>query len=118
MDVPAQAYSPPAWLAHRAAHVARPGRLEVGLPDLRNPCVLPDSALLPLRLPLTDQSLGLCRPIAFILRLELQKMPPILESVVNLAVFVQSGRKSSISLENVCISRLIFTKVASFLQGF
>ncbi len=42
----------------------------------------------------------------------------ILESVVNLAVFVQSGRKSSISLENVCISRLIFTKVASVLQGF
>src|SRR6266566_3016260 len=41
-----------------------------------------------------------------------------LESVVNLAVFVQSGRKSSISLENVCISRLIFTKVASVLQGF
>ncbi len=28
--------------------------------------------------PLTDQGLGLCRPIAFILRLELQKMPPVL----------------------------------------
>jgi hypothetical protein len=29
-------------------------------------------------LPLTDQCLGLRRPIAFILRLELQKMPPVL----------------------------------------
>jgi len=28
--------------------------------------------------PLTDQGLGLCRPIAFILRFELQKMPPVL----------------------------------------
>ena len=28
--------------------------------------------------PLIDQSLGLCRPIALILRLQLQKMPPVL----------------------------------------
>ena len=46
-DVPAQVYSLRAW----PARVARPALLGVALPDLRIPCVLRDSALLPLRLP-------------------------------------------------------------------
>jgi len=38
--------------------------------------------------------------------------------VVNFTLFLQSGRKSSIRLQDVCISRSIFTNVASALRLF
>src|ERR1700676_1593061 len=50
-DDPARAYFLPAWLARGAAHLGLPGLLEVERPDLRNPCVLRDSVLLPLHPP-------------------------------------------------------------------
>jgi len=41
--------TPTCLAGSRRAQAARPSRLEVALPDLRTPCVLRDSALLPLR---------------------------------------------------------------------
>jgi hypothetical protein len=47
-DDSARAYFLTAWVACGAAYVARPASLEFERPDLRNQCVLGDSALLPL----------------------------------------------------------------------
>src|ERR1700676_2386399 len=47
-DDPHISYFLAGWLARGAAHLARPGLLEVERPDLRTRCVLRDGELLPL----------------------------------------------------------------------